>query len=168
MNADTGAPCSVQHLKKKHFIDTIKKGVTSHASSRQISEPAAIACVKLCKISTYIPSSESTNVTFYLVKCVLYHLKVCVLALSSKITKQNIFRQIYSNTEKFQLQMLLFTPSKPFTRGQVPSCADIEMMIDCMVSFFRITPHNADAQKACLLLQAPPAFHFVVVSSFLR
>lgn len=68
----------------------------------------------------------------------------------------------------FELQALLFTPSKPFARGQAPNCADMELMIDCMVSFFRITPHNAEAQKACLVLNAPPAYHFVIVSSLLK
>lgn len=76
VNADTGAPCSPRHLKKKHFIDTIKKGVTPHASSKQLTESAAVACVKLCKISTYIPATESTNVTFYLVQCVINDIKV--------------------------------------------------------------------------------------------
>lgn len=80
MNADSGAPCSPRHLKKKHFIDTIKKGVTSHASSKQLTESAAIACVKLCKISTYIPTTESTNVTFYLVQCVINDIKVSRIA----------------------------------------------------------------------------------------
>ncbi|XP_031626332.1 neurofibromin isoform X2 [Contarinia nasturtii] len=139
VNADSGAPCSPRHLKKKHFIDTIKKGVTTHATSKQLTESAAIACVKLCKISTYIPTSESTNVTFSLVQCVISDIKA-----------------------------LLFNPSKPFARALGPNCSDIELMIDCMVACFRITPHNAEAQKACLLLSAPPAYHFVIVSSLLR
>lgn len=82
VNADSGAPCSPRHLKKKHFIDTIKKGVTAHASSKQLTESAAIACVKLCKISTYIPTTESTNVTFYLVQCVINDIKVMRLFTS--------------------------------------------------------------------------------------
>lgn len=63
---------------------------------------------------------------------------------------------------------MLFNPTKPFARGQGPNCADIELMIDCMVACFRITPHNAECQKACLVLNAPPAYHFVIVSSLLR
>lgn len=54
VNADSGAPCSPKHLKKKHFMEGIKKGLTAHASSKQLTESAAIACVKLCKASTYI------------------------------------------------------------------------------------------------------------------
>lgn len=76
VNADSGAPCSPRHLKKKHFVDTVKKGVTSHATSKQLTESAAIACVKLCKISTYVPTTESTNVTFYLVQYVINDIKV--------------------------------------------------------------------------------------------
>lgn len=94
MNADSGAPCSAQHLKKKQFIDSIKKGVTTHTSSKQNTEAAAIACVKLCKISTYIPSAESTNVTFYLVQCVLNDLKV--RERSEKLVKVFILNCPYS------------------------------------------------------------------------
>lgn len=79
VNADSGAPCSPRHLKKKHFVDTVKKGVTSHATSKQLTESAAIACVKLCKISTYVPTTESTNVTFYLVQYVINDIKVFYL-----------------------------------------------------------------------------------------
>lgn len=37
-------------------------------------------------------------------------------------------------------QNLLFNPSKPFSRGSQP--ADVDLMIDCLVSCFRISPHN--------------------------
>lgn len=83
VNADSGAPCSPRHLKKKHFVDTVKKGVTSHATSKQLTESAAIACVKLCKISTYVPTTESTNVTFYLVQYVINDIKVFYLKKKS-------------------------------------------------------------------------------------
>lgn len=100
MNADSGAPCSPRHLKKKHFIDTIKKGVTTHASSKQLTESAAVACVKLCKVSTYIPTTESTNVTFYLVQCVINDIKVtrmrCGFIESKKLMKLIICRRYYS------------------------------------------------------------------------
>lgn len=139
VNAEQGAPCSQQHVRKKSFVDGVKKGVVSHSASKQLTESAAIACVKLCKISTYIPTTESTNVTFVLVQSVINDVKA-----------------------------LLFNPAKPFARGQGPNCSDIDLMIDCMVACFRITPHNAEAQKACLLLNAPPAYHFVIVSSLLR
>ena len=49
-NADSGAPCSPRHLKKKHFIDSVKKSLQSHGSSnKSIIEAGAITCVKLCK-----------------------------------------------------------------------------------------------------------------------
>lgn len=76
MNADSGAPCSPKHIKKKHFMECIKKGLTAHASSKQLTESAAIACVKLCKISTYINICDSSNVTFQLVQSIINDLKV--------------------------------------------------------------------------------------------
>lgn len=163
VNADSGAPCSPRHLKKKHFIDTIKKGVTAHTTSKQLTESAAVACVKLCKISTYIPTTESTNVTFYLVQCVINDIKVriCSFLGSLGFVAPSSFSDFY-------LQTLLFSPTKPYSRGQGTNCTDLEMMIDCMVACFRITPHNAEAQKSCLLLSAPSSYHFVIVSSLLR
>uniref|UniRef100_A0AAG5CY93 Ras-GAP domain-containing protein n=1 Tax=Anopheles atroparvus TaxID=41427 RepID=A0AAG5CY93_ANOAO len=139
VNADSGAPCSPRHLKKKHFMEGIKKGLGAHASSKQSTESAAIACVKLCKASTYININDSNNVTFQLVQSVINDLKA-----------------------------LLFNPAKPFSRGQGYNFQDIELMIDCWVSCFRIKPHNNEALKVCLSLNSPPAYHFVIVSSLLK
>lgn len=85
MNADSGAPCSPRHLKKKHFVEGIKKGLGTHASSKQLTESAAIACVKLCKASTYINISDSNNVTFQLVQSVINDLKVIYIVKSEVI-----------------------------------------------------------------------------------
>ena len=140
MNADTGAPCSPRHLKKKHFMEGIKRGLVSHSSSKQLTEAAAISCVKLCKASTYINYiNDSNNVTFQLVQSVINDLKT-----------------------------LLFNPTKPFTRGQGCNVSDIDMMIDCFVSCFRIKPHNNEALKICLNPASPPAYHVVIVSSLLK
>lgn len=139
VNADSGAPCSPRHVKKKHFMEGIKKGLGPHASSKQLTESAAIACVKLCKASTYINIADSNNVTFQLVQSVINDLKA-----------------------------LLFNPSKPFSRGQGYNFQDIDLMIDCFVSCFRIKPHNNEALKVCLSLNSPPAYHFVIVSSLLK
>ncbi len=55
-------------------------------------------------------------------------------------------------------QTLLFNPVKPFSsRGQGFNFQDIDLMIDCWVSCFRIKPHNNEALKVCLLLSSPPA-----------
>ncbi|XP_037923398.1 neurofibromin isoform X2 [Hermetia illucens] len=139
INADSGAPCSPRHMKKKHFMEGIKRGLGPHASSKQLTESAAIACVKLCKASTYINIADSNNVTFKLVQSVINDLKA-----------------------------LLFNPAKPFSRGQGYNFQDIDLMIDCWVSCFRINPHNIEALKVCLSLSSPPAYHFVIVSSLLR
>ena len=66
------------------------------------------------------------------------------------------------------LQVLLFNPGKPFTRGQAYMNQDIDLMIDCFVSCFRINPHNNEALKVCLNPNSPPTFHFVLVASLYR
>lgn len=77
VNADTGAPCSPRHSKKKQFIDAIKRCINTHGnSSKQLTEAAAITCVKLCKASTYINILDSNNVAFMLVQSILNDLKV--------------------------------------------------------------------------------------------
>lgn len=71
-----GAPCSPRHLKKKAFIDSIKKSLQSHGSSnKSIIEAGAITCVKLCKAATYINVLDSNNVIFSLVQTVINDLK---------------------------------------------------------------------------------------------
>ncbi|XP_077293081.1 neurofibromin 1 [Arctopsyche grandis] len=140
VNADSGAPCSPRHNKKKHFIDAVKRGLGPQANSKQLTEAAVVTCVKLCKASTYINISDSSNVTFALVQSVINDLKA-----------------------------LLFNPLKPYPRGQsYYSYSDIDLMIDCFVSCFRIMPHNNEALKVCLNLNSPIAYHYVLVTSLLR
>jgi len=76
VNADSGAPCSPRHSKKKHFIDSVKRAVGPHGNSKQMTEAAAVTCVKLCKASTYINILDSNNVAFTLVQSVINDLKV--------------------------------------------------------------------------------------------
>lgn len=76
VNADSGAPCSPRHSKKKQFIDSVKRAVGPHSTSKQQTEAAAVTCVKLCKASTYINILDSNNVAFTLVQSVLNDLKV--------------------------------------------------------------------------------------------
>jgi neurofibromin 1 len=65
---EKGGPCSQKHLKKKNFIESLKKSLNGHhASSKQTSEAAVIAFVKLCKSATYINNKDSNNVLFALV-----------------------------------------------------------------------------------------------------
>ncbi|KAK2173204.1 hypothetical protein NP493_892g01057 [Ridgeia piscesae] len=138
-NADTGAPCSSQHIKKKLFIDELKKAITSHhGMSKQLTEGAAVTCVKLCKASTYINITDRTNVLFVLVQSVVQDLK-----------------------------NLLFNPNKLFTRSSSVS-QDVDLMIDCFLSCFRITPHNTELLKVCINTQSPPTFHFVLVNVLYR
>ncbi|KYB29814.1 Neurofibromin-like Protein [Tribolium castaneum] len=140
VNADSGAPCSPRHNKKKQFIDAIKRGIGPHGnSSKQLTEAAAVTCVKLCKASTYINNKDSNNVAFTLVQSVINDLK-----------------------------SLLFNTTKLFSRGQNYLYQDMDLMIDCFVSCFRIKPHNNEALKVCLNLNSPSVYHFVLVRSLYR
>ncbi|XP_042885721.1 neurofibromin-like isoform X11 [Penaeus japonicus] len=139
VNADAGAPCSQRHFKKKQFIDQLKKALVPHNISRHLTEAAAVTCVKLCKIATYININDSNNVVFVLVQSVISELK-----------------------------NLLFNIVKPFSRGQAYICQDVDLMIDCFVSLFRILPHNNEALKACLNPNSQSTYHFVLVSSLYR
>ncbi|XP_054264930.1 neurofibromin isoform X3 [Macrosteles quadrilineatus] len=139
VNADSGAPCSPRHSKKKQFIDSVKRAVGPHSTSKQQTEAAAVTCVKLCKASTYINIQDSSNVAFVLVQNVINDLKA-----------------------------LLFNPSKPFSRGQNYIFHDMDLMIDCFVSCFRIKPHNNEVIKICLNATNPSTFHYVLVSSLYK
>lgn len=118
VNADSGAPCSPKHIRKRQFIDCVKKALVPHSSHKQLTEAAAVASVRLCKASTYINILDRNNVVFALVQSVMGDLKG-----------------------------LLFNPNKPFTRSAASVHQDVELMIDCFVSVFRITPHNNEALK---------------------
>uniref|UniRef100_A0A8D2QGV3 Neurofibromin n=1 Tax=Zonotrichia albicollis TaxID=44394 RepID=A0A8D2QGV3_ZONAL len=123
-------------MNKKLFLDNLRKALAGHSGSRQLTESAAIACVKLCKASTYI-NWEDNSVIFLLVQSMVVDLK-----------------------------NLLFNPSKPFSRGN--QNADVDLMIDCLVSCFRINPHNNQHFKICLAQNSPSTFHYVLVNSLHR
>lgn len=60
---------------QKLFLDNLRKALAGHGGSRQLTESAAIACVKLCKASTYI-NWEDNSVIFLLVQSMVVDLKV--------------------------------------------------------------------------------------------
>uniref|UniRef100_H9GEJ9 Neurofibromin 1 n=1 Tax=Anolis carolinensis TaxID=28377 RepID=H9GEJ9_ANOCA len=74
----------------------------------------------------------------------------------------------YSNLEyaNCALANLLFNPSKPFLKNN--QNADIDLMIDCLVSCFRINPKNNQHFKTCLAQNSPSSFHYVLVNSLHR
>jgi neurofibromin 1 len=57
-------------------LDSLKKALVPHGTSRQLTEAAAVTAVKLCKVSTYIHFLDSGNVVFALVQSMLNDLKV--------------------------------------------------------------------------------------------
>ena len=69
---------SQQHLKKKQFVDELRRAVnpSTYKQSQTLSEGAVVACVRMCKASTYIKTADSSNVLFTLVKSVVLDLKV--------------------------------------------------------------------------------------------
>ncbi|KAL2095360.1 hypothetical protein ACEWY4_010079 [Coilia grayii] len=123
---------------KKNFMDNLRKALVGHGGSKQLTESSAIACVKLCKASTYINWEDHSNI-FLLVQPIVVDLKA-----------------------------LLFNPTKPFSRGAGSQSADVDLMIDCFVSCFRINPHNNQHLKVCLASSSPATFHFVLVHSLHR
>ncbi|XP_039680883.1 neurofibromin isoform X6 [Perca fluviatilis] len=123
---------------KKLFLDSLRKALAGQGGSKQLMESAAIACVKLCKASTYI-NWEDHSTIFLLVQSIVMDLKA-----------------------------LLFNPAKPFWRGTGSQNADVELMMDCFVSCFRINPHNNQHFKVCLAASSPSTFHFVLVNSLHR
>ncbi|KAM9801137.1 neurofibromin isoform 1-T1 [Neosynchiropus ocellatus] len=123
---------------KKIFLDNLRKALAGQGGSKQLMESAAIACVKLCKASTYI-NWEDHSTIFLLVQSIVMDLKA-----------------------------LLFNPAKPFWRGVGNQNADVELMMDCFVSCFRINPHNNHHFKVCLAPSSPSTFHFVLVNSLHR
>uniref|UniRef100_H3BYU9 Neurofibromin n=1 Tax=Tetraodon nigroviridis TaxID=99883 RepID=H3BYU9_TETNG len=125
-------------VNKKQFLDSLRKALSGQGGSKQLMESAAIACVKLCKASTYI-SWEDHSTIFLLVQSIVMDLKA-----------------------------LLFNPTKPFWRGTGSQNADVELMMDCFVSCFRITPQNNQHFKVCLASSSPSTFHFVLVNSLHR
>lgn len=134
----TGSP---RHIKKKHFIDNIKRGLGMYgsSSSRQLTEAAAVTCVKLTKAATYISNQHSNNVVLTLV--------------------QQLMADLVS---------LLFSTSKPFSRGQNYTTQDVDLIIDCFVSCFRINPHNSEVLKVCLNVNYPSTYQLVLVSSLYK
>lgn len=137
---DKGLPGSPRHTKKKHFIDSVKRGLGMYgsSSSRHLAEAAAVTCVKLTKAATYINNQHTNNVVLILV--------------------QQLMDDLLS---------LLFNTSKPFSRGQNYSAQDVELIIDCFISCFRINPHNSEVLKVCLNVNHP-SFQFVLVSSLYK
>ncbi|XP_053279341.1 neurofibromin isoform X6 [Pleuronectes platessa] len=123
---------------KKLFLDSLRKALAGQGGGKQLMESAAIACVKLCKASTYI-NWEDHSTIFLLVQSIVIDLKA-----------------------------LLFNPAKPFWRGAGSQNADVELMMDCFVSCFRINPHNNQHFKVCLASSSPSTFHFVLVNSLHR
>ena len=68
---------SLPVFEQKQFIDDLKRALTSHhGGSKQLTEGAAVTCVKLCKASTYINITDRTNVLFVLVQSCVQDLKV--------------------------------------------------------------------------------------------
>ncbi|XP_041660852.1 neurofibromin isoform X2 [Cheilinus undulatus] len=123
---------------KKLFLDSLRKALSGQGGNKQLMESAAIACVKLCKASPYI-NWEDHSTIFLLVQSIVMDLKA-----------------------------LLFNPAKPFWRGTGSQNADVELMMDCFVSCFRINPHNNQHFKVCLAPTSPTTFHFVLVNSLHR
>lgn len=77
-----GVLSSCISILQKLFLDSLRKALAGHGGSRQLTESAAIACVKLCKASTYI-NWEDNSVIFLLVQSMVVDLKVICCSFPS-------------------------------------------------------------------------------------
>lgn len=66
---------------QKLFLESLRKALAGHSSSKQLTESAAIACVKLSKACTYI-NWEDHSVIFLLVQSIVMDLKVSLSVFS--------------------------------------------------------------------------------------
>lgn len=64
------------YFSQKEFLDHLKKALTS---TKTLTESAAVVCVKLCKVATYI-KPEDNSVLCFLVVTMLNELKVLFLS----------------------------------------------------------------------------------------
>ena len=67
-------------------------------------------------------------------------------------------------------QALLFSPplNTKFSRSQGIIGQDIDLYIDCFVSFFRINPYIGDLPKVCLNPNSPLIYHLVLVNALYK
>lgn len=138
VKAESGPPGSPRYSKKKQFIDSVKRNMKMHgsSSSRQLTEAAVITCSKLTKAATYVNTADFNSSV--------------VLTLAQQVTDD--------------LMMLLFNPSK--SRGQNYIAQDVDLMIDSLVSCYRINPSNNEVFRFCL--NGNYLYQFVVVSSLYK
>lgn len=120
-------PCKAN---KKEFLDHLKKALTS---TKTLTESAAVVCVKLCKVATYM-RPEDNSVLCFLVVTMLNELKA-----------------------------LLFNINKPFSLGSGSFLTTEELMVDCFVSSFRINYRNNQHFDICLQPNSPIIYHLAFV-----
>ncbi|CAF1287270.1 unnamed protein product [Adineta steineri] len=141
---EKGGPCSAEHLRKRNFVDGVKRQLHTHVLGKQhstggLESAAVVTFVKLCKAATYINMRDSNNVLFVMVQSVMGDLK-----------------------------QILFNPLKPFPRGQDKVNVDLELMIEFFLACLRLSPHNNEVLKVCLNLSSPAMFHYVLVKALYR
>ena len=66
------------------------------------------------------------------------------------------------------LKLILFNPSKPFSRGSDKASQDIDLMIEFFLACVRLNPHNNEVLKICLNLSSASVFHYILVKALYR
>jgi len=82
---------SAQHVKKKQFVDELRKAVNPQNYKLALMEGAVTACVRMCKAFTYVKSTESSSVLLTLVKSVVLDLKVFCHIVETIFSWQSCF-----------------------------------------------------------------------------
>jgi neurofibromin 1 len=127
-----------ENLKTKlAFIKSIQKSMTN----KQFSDIAALCCVETAKVCSLVDPKETTVYRYY------------VTAIQA------------------QLQDVLFSPREPFihnsasTAAGVPLFNDLQLMVDCFVSHYRINHRNNHLTYVCLDPASPTVFKLVLARS---
>ncbi|XP_033102145.1 neurofibromin-like, partial [Anneissia japonica] len=103
LSCESTSQLAVSHQKKKHFLENIRRLLSTPGSNKQLMEYSVVAAVKLCKAASYVNRSD-TSIYFHIVEPHIADLKA-----------------------------LLFNVNKPFTRGLLSSDVDlmVECAVAC-------------------------------------
>lgn len=127
-------------LCQKLFLDSLRKALAGQGGSKQLMESAAIACVKLCKASTYI-NWEDHSTIFLLVQSIVMDLKVIITSMSiSHILSVTCNNVGYNLRNVFISHLsLCISPTEAKVLEYIQSCFMISLWC---VGFFRAWAKN--------------------------
>ncbi len=127
-------------FNRSHFVDSLRKALGQHSSSRQLTESAAVACVKLCKACTYI-NWEDNSVIFLLVQSIVMDLKVKRTIFWVNYRVMHVWRDwrtfisvflAVCNFTLFSLRVFCLTLLSHSRGVRAARAPIVDLMIDCL------------------------------------